>query len=66
MIPITYNEWTNCIVNECKIDLTKEFAKQRLKIYLDSNQEETKRFISLYGDAHLKNIIIWFTKIANQ
>ena len=66
MIPETYNEWTNCIVNECKITLTQEFAQQRLKIYQDSNSWETQRFISLYGDAHLKNVIVWFSQAANQ
>ncbi len=30
MISHTFQEWKNCIVNDCKIKLTKDFAQQRL------------------------------------
>ena len=59
MIPQTYNEWRNCIVNDCNINLTKEFAEERLKIYKDSSNPQTKKFIELYGNQHLYNIISW-------
>jgi len=64
MIPQTFNDWTNCIVNDCKINLTKEFAEQRLLVYQDNKNAETEKFISLYGEQHLQNIINWFMKIA--
>jgi len=63
MIPQTFNEWSNCIINDCKIALNKEFATHRLAVYQDKNNPETKRFISLYGDKHLHNIITWFKQI---
>jgi len=66
MIPQTFNDWTNCIVNDCKINLTKEFAEQRLLIYQDSKNSETQKFISLYGENHLQNIISWFKIIKND
>lgn len=34
MIPITFEEWKDCIVNDCHIKLTKEFATSRLKVYV--------------------------------
>jgi len=58
MIPQTFTEWKNCIVNNCKINLTKEFALQRLAVYKDRKNSETQKFISLYGEQHLQNIII--------
>jgi len=64
MIPQTFNDWTNCIVNDCKINLTKEFAEQRLTVYQDNKNSETEKFISLYGEKHLQNIINWFNEIA--
>jgi hypothetical protein len=63
MIPQTFNDWTNCIVNDCKINLTKDFANQRLTVYQDKQNTETQKFISLYGEQHLNNIIQWFNQI---
>jgi len=63
MIPQTFNDWKNCIVNDCKIDLTEEFANQRLLVYQDNKNSETQKFISLYGEQHLQNIINWLKKI---
>lgn len=63
MIPQTFDEWKNCVVNDCKIELTKDFAQQRLAVYLDKDNPETKKFIALYGEAHLQNIIHWLQQI---
>ena len=65
MIPQTFTDWTNCIVNDCKINLTKDFAQQRLTVYQDKQNQETQKFISLYGEQHYSNIINWFNKIKN-
>lgn len=66
MIPQTFEEWHNCIVNDCKINLTKDFAIQRLEVYENGENKETQNFISLYGDQHLQNIITWLNKIAKN
>jgi hypothetical protein len=63
MIPQTFNDWRNCIINDCKINLTKDFAAQRLAVYQNPQNPETQKFISLYGDVHLQNIISWFNQI---
>lgn len=63
MIPHTFDEWKNCIVHDCKIDLTKKFAQQRLAVYQDNKNPETKKFVSLYGEQHLYNIIKWLKQI---
>jgi len=65
MIPQTFEEWKNCIVNDCKINLTKDFAKERLSVYQDPQNKETQKFISLYGKQHLQSVIYWFIKILN-
>ena len=66
MIPKTFAEWTNCILNDCKINLTKEFAQQRLGVYEDKQLAETQNFISLYGEQHYSNIVNWLKKIIND
>jgi hypothetical protein len=66
MIPQTFEQWKNCIVNDCKINLTKEFASQRLAVYQDKQNPETMKFIALYGEQHLQNIINWFNQIVTK
>lgn len=63
MIPQTFEQWKHCIVDECQIRLTKEFANQRLEVYKNKQHPETSRFIQLYGEQHLNNIITWFQLI---
>lgn len=59
MIPQTFDEWKNCIINDCKIELTKEFTEQRLAIYEDRTNPETRKFVLIYSEQHLQNIINW-------
>lgn len=66
MIPQTFDEWKNCIVNKCNIPLTKDFAQERLAVYQDHRSPETKKFVSLYGEPHLHNIINWLNAIIKQ
>jgi hypothetical protein len=63
MIPQTFTEWKKCIEQDCKIELTKDFAKQRLSVYENAQNAETIKFIELYGEQHLKNIISWLQQI---
>jgi hypothetical protein len=63
MIRKTFNDWKNCIVNDCKINLTQEFATERLAVYQGNKNGETQKFISLYGQQHLSNIIKWLQQI---
>ena len=63
MIPRTFAEWKNCIVNDCKINLTKDFAKKRLKVYENQHNAETRKFKELYGAQHLENVIYWLKKV---
>ena len=66
MIPQTFEQWKNCIVNDCKINLSTDFAHQRLAVYKDKKNAETQKFIFLYGEQHLSNIINWLEKTINN
>jgi hypothetical protein len=65
MIPQSFQQCFHCIVQECKIELTKEFAWQRLEVLQNLHHSETKKFVSLYATEHLQNVISWFKKIAS-
>lgn len=60
IIPRSFEEWQNCIVHDCGIDLSKSFAKERLAVFENENHPETKNFKKLYGEKHLDNIIYWY------
>ena len=57
MIPKTFEAWKSCIINDCKINLTKDFAKSRLIVCQNTKSKETQKFLSLYGEEHLENIV---------
>ena len=59
-IPQNYDEWQHCITVECGIPLTAEFVSQRLAVWRDESQEETRRFKKRYGDAYLQSVVGWF------
>lgn len=63
MIPQTFEEWKDCMVYDCKIKLTKDFAKKRLAVYQDMRNKETQNFVRLYGKSHLRNIINWLKQV---
>lgn len=63
MIPQSFEEWKNCIVHDCKVNLTQEYAQKRLAVYQDRKNRETQKFVTLYGEDHLQNVINWLTRI---
>lgn len=66
MIPQTFEQWANCIVNDCKIKLSQEFAQQRLAVYENEQSKENQNFITLYGYQHLVNVVLWLKQISNS
>ena len=66
MIPSTFEEWKICIINDCKIDLTRDFAQRRLAVYQNPQDKETQKFLALYGPAHLQNVINWYQIVLKQ
>ena len=62
MIPQTYEEWVKCITVGCKIDLTAQFAKERIEALRDSSDAHTKRYVGMYGEAYRDRVIGWFER----
>lgn len=66
MLPQTFEEWENCITNDCNIKLTKDFTMSRLKVYENKKSPETKKFVQLYGEEHLNNVIYWLRRAGER
>ncbi|MEP6712308.1 MAG: hypothetical protein ABJA37_07835 [Ferruginibacter sp.] len=64
MIPQNFSQWKKCITIDCGIPLTIAFAQQRLKVYENLENSETKKITQLYGEEHLDHLIQWFKEIA--
>lgn len=60
VIPETYAQWRHCITVECGIALTRAFVDERLAALRVPVGEEGRRFVQLYGEAHLQRVRAWF------
>ena len=60
IIPLNYEEWKYCITEKCGIPLTKDFIEERIASLKDNTNEDTRRFIKLYGDRYTSQIVEWY------
>ena len=60
MIPTNFIEWKDCIEVKCGIQLNKAFAEKRIAALSDANNQYSKEFTRLYGDAYRMQVISWF------
>jgi hypothetical protein len=66
MISKTYEEWKFCIIEKCGISLTFEYIEERLSVLSNEQNKERNKFIELYGQEHLNNVIDWFKIALNE
>lgn len=66
MIPQNYQQWFQCITRDCGITLSEAFIAERLRVLENSAHEESRRFVAVYGRAHLQNIIQWYYQAARE
>jgi dihydroorotase len=64
MIPESYEEWKNCVTVSCGINLTREFLQKRIAVFENRTNNETQKFISIYGEKHYLQILSWFKQAA--
>lgn len=61
----TYDDWEYCISEICKIPLTEEFVSRRLAELRDTQNHNTRKFVSNWGEDHRRQVVAWF-EIAEQ
>jgi hypothetical protein len=66
MIPKNYMEWRQCIEHDCGIKITPEFIEKRLNAFNDKKDLHTQRFVALYGNDHLQNVLKWLKQTQQQ
>ncbi len=59
MIPKSFEEWRRCIVVDCGVELTASFIEERLLVFGNRQHPETMKFVALYGENHLNNVVNW-------
>ena len=62
----SYEEWRYAITNRCNINLTKDYALNRVVALKNTNDSYTKAFEAQYGEAYLKQVIQWFERAAQH
>ncbi len=58
----SYEDWKHCIVEDCRILLTQAFVEQRLAALADRGDWTTQRFVEVWGEPHLRQVIAWFER----
>jgi hypothetical protein len=58
--PATYEQWRHCIEVQCGIKLTPDFVQQRLSALRDNGDYQTQRFLEMWGEPHLDQVVAWF------
>lgn len=66
LIPSNYSEWKYCITVECGIPLTSGYIEQRLVELKNMKSTYTQRFINIYGEQYLENVIAWFKQAKKE
>ncbi|HWL07589.1 MAG TPA: hypothetical protein VNQ76_04230 [Planctomicrobium sp.] len=60
VIPRSYQEWKECIMVRCQINLTREFVTRRLGELRNPNELSTREFVRKYGQDYTDQVIGWF------
>lgn len=66
MFSESYDEWVKCITIKCEIPLTTTFLTERLEKLRDPNEAHTHRYIALYGQQRLDQVIGWFERALEE
>ncbi len=56
----SYTEWRHALTARCRINLTPEYARTRLKALRNPSDPLTRDFTAKYGNAYLEQVIQWF------
>ena len=60
IMPDNYEAWRHCITVECGLVLTPDFIEERISALQNKKDYSTKKFVQLYGQQHLQNVLGWF------
>lgn len=59
-----YDEWRHALTVRCGIQLTPDYACERIVALNNPTDTSTKEFTKCYGEAYLRQVIAWFERAA--
>ncbi|WP_428239597.1 hypothetical protein [Gynuella sp.] len=62
LISETYEQWYHCITVICRQPLTPEYIAARIEALNSPNNDMTKKFVELYGEAQRIKTLQWFER----
>lgn len=62
----TYDDWKHCITDICKVPLTADYVAARLKELRDTENFDTKKFVSSWGEQHRQRVVAWFEQAETE
>lgn len=62
----SYKEWKERLVLTIGHELNSEYIHSRLQIYEDNENQETQKFIEVYGTEYTELIIGYFKQALNE
>lgn len=62
----SYKEWKERLVLTIGHELNSEYIHSRLQIYEDNENQETQKFIEVYGTEYTELIISYFKQALNE
>jgi len=60
IIPDSYQAWRHCIEVECRLNLSADYIRERIAALENPRDFHTQQFVSLWGEAHRQQVLIWF------
>ena len=65
-LPRDFEEWLACLREACRCHVTPEFVAARIAVLSDRDRPETRAFIEAWGDAHLRQVLTWFSTLQRR
>lgn len=62
----SFDDWKRCITVSCGLPLTVDFVETRLDALRNENDLHTRKFVDMWGDAHLARVIGWFEQAQRE
>ena len=66
IFPTDYASWRSCIEVKCGQPLTAEFLQQRIAVFSNPANQESRRFAELYGKPYHQQVLSWFERAAGE
>lgn len=62
----SFMDWRRALTQQCNINLTSEYARERILALQDQSNPATREFSAKYGDAYLQQVIQWFQRAEKE